>query len=176
MGRKILDLTGKRIGGVEVLALHGRGPAGKSIWLCRCDCGESFTAAGTKIKTGRQRSCGCAVVAAHTKHSAARRGKRSRAYRSWLKMRRRCAAKPHERHYRFYVARGIRVCDRWQNSFADFLEDMGECPDGCTLDRIDGALGYYKENCRWATKEQQLDNRRKPIPYSEWVFPSRVSA
>jgi hypothetical protein len=62
--------------------------------------------------------------------------------------------------YKHYGGRGITVCSRWRNSFSDFLSDMGEKPEGKSIDRIDNALGYEPGNCRWATKHQQMQNTR----------------
>jgi hypothetical protein len=77
-------------------------------------------------------------------------------------MRARCN-RPHHRDWRYYGGKGIKVCDRWNESFNFFLEDMGERPEGMTLDRIDGEKSYCLENCRWATEIQQKRNRSNSV-------------
>jgi hypothetical protein len=86
-------------------------------------------------------------------HGHNRVGQRSRTYSCWDGMMQRCTNPKHKKH-KDYGAKGITVCDRWLE-FNNFLEDMGEKPEGLTLDRKDPKKGYYKENCRWATYEQQ---------------------
>jgi hypothetical protein len=87
-------------------------------------------------------------------------GKKSRTYQAWLSMKRRCynARCP---NYARWGGRGITVCDRWRQSFTNFLADMGRCPDGYSLDRIDNDGNYEPSNCRWATREQQMRNNRR---------------
>lgn len=96
-----------------------------------------------------------------TKHGHTWTGGRSPTYSSWLAMRDRCS-NPARKEYANYGGRGIAVCERWlgPEGFENFLADMGPRPDGMTLDRCDGALGYWKENCRWATRSQQQQNTR----------------
>ena len=92
------------------------------------------------------------------KHGQARPGFRSRTYRSWETMKRRCSV-PHDPAYPEYGGRGISFDPEW-STFLRFLEDMGERPEGKTLDRVDSNLGYCKENCRWATPSEQSRNKR----------------
>lgn len=86
---------------------------------------------------------------------------RSLTYASWAKMIGRCTSKNND-YYTKYGGAGITVCDRWLD-FKHFLEDMGERKPGLSIDRIDGSKGYYKENCRWATKKEQQNNLRRNI-------------
>lgn len=81
----------------------------------------------------------------------------TKTYKSWKNMRQRCRNKAN----RWYGKRGITVCDEWENSFRAFYRDMGEKPEGLTLDRIDNDKGYCKENCRWASPSVQSTNKRK---------------
>jgi hypothetical protein len=82
-------------------------------------------------------------------------------YNVWAMMRQRCT-NPNAKNYTLYGARGITVCPEW-SKFKNFYADMGVCPDGMTLDRVDNSKGYSKSNCRWASIEEQNNNKRNCI-------------
>ena len=166
------DLTGQRFGRLVVRAKAGRRD-GYVLWSCDCDCGTRRVLVRTGNLTNRAQttSCGCvkrerlAALAskrleANTKHGHAGRGKTSRAYHVWHDMRARCT-NPSDQAYKYYGGRGITVCERWLESFENFLADMGEPPVGLTLDRKNNDGNYEPRNCRWVTRKEQAANKRR---------------
>ena len=93
-------------------------------------------------------------------HGEARRSGSSREYRAWGSMKARCF-NPKATGYKNYGGRGITVCKRWLHSYANFLADMGRCPAGLTLERKNNDGNYTPKNCKWATRSEQMANRRK---------------
>lgn len=170
---KIVKIEGVRYGrlvGIKTTGVkpYSTGNVGNKRRFClwRCDCGNEKEIALKNVRSGQVVSCGCrweetmkakppsALLESNFKH----RMSRTETYRTWTSMKARCN-NPGSPNYPAYGAVGIRVCDRWDR-FDSFLEDMGVRPRGTTLDRIDGSKGYCPENCRWATVDVQIKNRK----------------
>lgn len=122
---------------------------------CVCECGTVKDVYTSALVNGTSKSCGCLHKEKVTTHGY----NGTRTYKSYNSMKERCL-NPNHQAYEFYGGRGIKICDRWLESFENFLEDMGERPVERTLDRVDNDGDYTKMNCRWATKSQQNKNKR----------------
>lgn len=126
-------------------------------WLCECDCGQSKVATVSQLWKGTLKSCGCRKHApTPSKHGAAVGGKFSAEYNTWRSMKSRCQ----DKNDKVYGGRGIAVCKEWMNDFETFLAHMGPRPEGCSIDRIDNSKGYAPGNVRWASKSDQMKNKR----------------
>ncbi|MCK6159519.1 hypothetical protein KZX29_12155 [Moraxella osloensis] len=126
-------------------------------------CNAEIYVQPSKLAQGRGRYCSrsCGAKSNSLKHGHTNHTKLSPTYTSWASMKGRCQNKNNPK-YHMYGAVGITVCEKWQ-TFEGFLKDMGERPDGTSIDRIDGSLGYFKENCRWATITEQQRNLKSNV-------------
>lgn len=174
---RLIDISGQRFGRLVVIVKD----AAPKLWRCLCDCGNETLTTGGNLRNGSVRSCGC--IAAEwskfmgsnrdyiakraesvTVHGHKRRGKISPEYSTWLAMKRRCND-PQCKDYPNWGGRGIRVCKRWDESFENFLADMGPRPSPThSIDRLKSERDYGPGNCRWATpQEQGGENKRTNI-------------
>lgn len=157
MPARLVDVSGQRFGFLVVTG-RARGTSGAFGWTVRCDCGRDAWASGSALRKGAKRSCGCQHrrLQSEAKRSHGRSG--TPIYRVYYAMVQRCTdAKA--RSYPRYGGRGIRVCERWLESFDAFLADVGDRPSPLhEIERIDNDGHYEPGNVTWATRTQQQRN------------------
>jgi len=154
------DLTGKRFNRLVVLKRVENGNGFKSRWKCLCDCGNETIVAGTNLKTGEVKSCGCLKHLQRDTHHLSG----TRLYSIWNAMKNRCYLKTHSA-YSYYGGRGITVCDEWKTDFESFYKWAinNGYSESLTIDRVDNNKSYCPDNCRWVPQEVQVNNRRSCV-------------
>jgi hypothetical protein len=176
---RLIDLTGRRFGRLVAIKQVGKNKSGYQMWLCMCDCGGVSVVNYHNLKNNHTQSCGCLrrerTVETNTTHGL----RKTRLYRIWCHMRERCYY-PKENRYAQYGGRGITVCDEWKNDFQAFYDwaMANGYNDDLSIDRIDVNGNYEPSNCRWATLEEQANNKRtshlitiggETFTLSEWL-------
>ena len=155
--KSVKDLAGQTFGKLTVLAFSAVRPKLGAYWLCHCECGRETVHRGADLRKGHIVSCGC-HKAQRLRNVATTHGlSHLPIYGRWNGMIQRCT-NPNHVAYDRYGAMGITVCERWM-SFENFYADMGAPPTAQhSIERRDGRLGYFPENCYWATRSQQARN------------------
>jgi len=159
-------MENKRFGRLVVQQLRSKDKNYNKRWVCLCDCGNTTVVLGDKLRSGNTQSCGCyRVEFRETLVRTADEERRMYTKKSYQAMMGRCYNETYPSYIR-YGGRGVSVCNRWRygedgkTGWLCFFEDMGPKPTGHSIDRIDNEKNYTPDNCRWATIQQQAQNRR----------------
>lgn len=157
------DLNGQKFGRLSVAEFDSVSIHGQAIWRCICDCGTERKILANSLTAGKTVSCGCYFRDTANKSNLKHGLGRTKTANIWRGMKQRCNSSTSS-HFKYYGGRGITVCERWQD-YLNFLADMGECPEGHSIDRIDPDGDYTPENCRWIPQRLQARTTRKALRF-----------
>lgn len=148
-----------KFGRLLVVSENGRTKHSKVLWHCMCDCGNTTSVPSGSLVNGNSKSCGCLRIEAITSHGASY----TPEYNILSQIKQRCNNSNAE-WYSSYGGRGITICDRWNDSFENFIADMGYRPsDDLSIERINNDGNYEPGNCKWGTGTEQQNNRRNNV-------------
>lgn len=158
----LVDLTGMAFGSLRILGRAPRlGVSSSARWECVCRCGAVTSVRSNDLRLGKITRCRKCVDWGRSRRAHGRWG--TSEYTIWKGIKQRCG-NPKCTAWKYYGARGITMCERWNNSFEAFLADMGPRPSAdLSIDRINNDGNYEPGNCRWATSSEQNMNKRKPV-------------
>lgn len=168
LSKNFKNLAGQQFGRLTVVSLNPmRTSNGSAQWDCLCSCGKMTVVIGQELRKRSTMSCGCYAREVMAVATLSHGMSHSKEYKSWDAAKYRCF-NSNAQQFRNYGGRGITMSEDWRNSFEQFFKDMGPCPDGMSLDRIDNdgpytgpCPEYPKGNCRWADRPTQRGNQRK---------------
>ena len=159
---KCIDFTGIKFNYLTMIERIGTNKYQQALWLCKCDCGETTIAIGSEVKSGKKKSCGCYKTSRLIKRVTTHGLYDTRLHHTWGNMKDRCYNKNSGEYYA-YGGRGIAVCEEWRHNFQAFYDWAVShgYSDNLTIERVNVDGNYEPQNCKWATRKEQMNNTRR---------------